>query len=535
MGIKIFDYYFKRLSFFSAAQLTVVSFVIMSIIGGLLLWSTEHNRLVHAKIPVHKQVLVLEKNDQNGELVTSPQEQIHTFPTDTTYNGEEFIDTLFTSVSALCVTGLNATDFSSFTISGQIVTLILIQMGGLGIILFTSIFAMIIARGISEQVSFTKLLSGILDTHEDSVGNMIRYVITYTFLFEVIGTLIMGFYLQFSQAGNLLHGINPWWFALFHSVSAFNNAGFGLLNDNLLGFVTDPVINFTIALLIILGGLGYPVIIGIHIFLRGNLFHKKDTEQHHLLVNMRKVAASSVQIRVAIAGTIILLLAGTLIPLIDSSHQAMLAKYSFLQQLMIMFFQSTSTRTAGFNTIDIGSLGVATLFLYITLMYIGANPAGTAGGIKIPTVAVLYGYIKDWFMDPGLPVTLLGKSVSKFAVSHAIRLFFLSTCTIAGITFLICIIEGRWLITPDPVFSFLKILFEVVSAFGTVGLSMGFAGGVTSFSALLTPASKFLIILTMLIGRLGPLTLLAALPWKKEPSEDQLTADYPDAQRIQIG
>ncbi len=533
MANKIFKNFFDILSHFSATQLSVISFLLMSLIGGLLIWSTERNRIVTEEVPAAQKVIVYQK--VNNNLVTNPQEQIYTFTKPQKQKGENFIDTLFTAVSALCVTGLNSTDFSRFTIYGQIITMILIQMGGLGIILFTSIFAMSVARGLSEHANFRKLMSGILDTNENSVRDMIKHVVIYTFLFEGLATLIMGLHLQFSNAGKLLNGINPWWWSLFHSVSAFNNAGFGLLNNNLSSFVTDPVINLTIAGLIILGGLGYPVLIGIHVFMRGKLIRKKDREQKKLIADMQSVSASSVQIRVALVGTVLLLALGTIFPLLEESHKALLSHYTLSQQILITFFQSVSTRTAGFNTIDIGLLGIATLFLYILLMYIGTNPAGTGGGIKIPTVAVLYGYLKDWFSKPGQPIKLLGKNVSKFAVSHAIRLFFLSIITISIITFTICFIEGKWLITPDPLFSFMKILFEVVSAFGTVGLSMGFPGGVASFSAILSPVSKLLIIITMLIGRLGPLTILASLPWKKEPSEKELSPDFPDAQRIQIG
>ena len=169
------------------------------------------------------------------------------------------------------------------------------------------------------------------------------------------------------------------------------------------------------------------------------------------------------------------------------------------------------------------------------LMYIGANPAGTGGGIKIPTVAVLYGYLKDWFRKPGEPVELFDRRISRFAISHAVRLFFFSAMFIAAITFLICYIERDYLITPDPLFNFTKVLFEVFSAFGTVGLTMGYPGGVTSFSGIMAPASKLLIAVMMLVGRVGPLTLLAALPWKRTHADHPLSADYDNVEKIQIG
>jgi trk system potassium uptake protein TrkH len=517
----------------SPVQLSLLSFLITSLLGGFLLWRTESMRVVPVDVPAHRQVQIY-INDPTNQLVEHQRNEVHTYIEKHSQQGLSFIDALFTAVSALCVTGLTVSDFSLFTIPGQIITMFLIQMGGLGIIVFTSIFAMAVSRGISEHATFQKIIGNILDTDGNQVRRMIRYVTLYTFLFEGTATLIMGTYLQFNPQLPL-HGINPWWWALFHSVSAFNNAGFGLLKTNLMEFVTDPVINLTIASLIILGGLGYPVLIGFHTYMRSKMITSVDKNQHRLIENMKPVAASSVQIRVAIVGTLLLLTLGTLIPFIDPSSMSLLEGYSLSQKLLIAFFQSVSTRTAGFNTIDVGGLGVATILFYIALMYVGANPAGTGGGIKIPTVAVLYGYIKDWFYEPGLPVKLLNRNVSKFAVSHAIRLFFISMAFIMLVTFLICLKESQWLITPDPIFNFIKVVFETVSAFGTVGLTMGYAGGAASFAALLTPFSKALLITTMLVGRLGPLTILASLPWKKELEEHELSADFPDAEKIQIG
>jgi trk system potassium uptake protein TrkH len=319
------------------------------------------------------------------------------------------------------------------------------------------------------------------------------------------------------------------------SVLAFNNAGFGLLNNNLVNFATDPVINTVITGLIILGGLGYPVIIAIHLYIRKKIIHKRDHVQKNLEEQVAGVVASPLQTRVAILGTILFLGLGMIIPLFIDFHNPALRDLSFTGKIITMFFQSVSTRTAGFNTIDIGALSVATLFLYIALMYIGANPAGTAGGIKIPTVVVLYGYIKDWFHAPGQPILIRGRRVSKFALSHAIRLFFFSLLFIALVTFLICIIEGLWILTPDSNINFFKIFFEIVSAFGTVGLSMGFTGSATSLSAILHPASKIIIALTMLFGRLGPLTVLAALPWKKKYATHPLSPDFENTEKMQIG
>lgn len=515
------------------AEATVLSFIAMSLIGGIALFYTESGRVVTAKVPVHQEVEVSVVGDVPPGVDAAPVKELHAFAKSVTYRGETFIDMLFTSVSALCVTGLTSTDFSEFTFAGQVITLVLIQMGGLGIIVFTSLFAFLIAKGLSERQTFGSLLAGILDTSLSDVGRMLKHVAIYTIFFEGIAFLIMGIHLRAdpSQIGD----INPWWWALFHSVSAFNNAGFGLLNNNLMNFPKDPIINMVIAGLIITGGLGYPVLIALHTWLRGKVAGKNDRVYQALKEDVGGVVASPVQTRVAISGTLFFLLLGTAIPLVMEWTSPLLRDLSISERIMAMFFQSVSTRTAGFNTIDIGGLTTSTIILYIILMYIGANPAGTAGGIKIPTIAVLYGYVKDWFLQPGLPVMLYGRRISKFALSHAIRLFFFSILTIGLITFFICAIESEFLITPDSLFNFTKVIFEVFSAFGTVGLSMGFPGSVTSFSAILSPASKFLIILTMLFGRLGPLTILASLPWKRAYADHPLSPDFDNVEKIQIG
>ena len=527
--------FLRRFTTFTAAELTTVSFVLMSLIGGGILYITEHNRTVEIYVPIHQEVRILPIRDTTNPHDVYPAErtEVHTVTKSQKQQGESFIDSLFTAVSALCVTGLTSTDFSQFTLVGQLVVLILVQIGGLGIIVFTSIFAFAVFRGFSDNLSFRKMLAGIIDTEHHYVARMIKHVAVYTLVIEGVAALIMGARLAWFADPVLLNNINPWWWGLFHSVSAFNNAGFGLLNNNLVSFATDPVINLTIMTLIILGGLGYPVLIAFHTIVRSK-FHGKETYRDQLYKEDVALVASPVQLRIALWGTVILIAIGTLLPLwIEYKNPALGQTWG--QKVMSAAFQSVSTRTAGFNTIDIGGLHAATLFLFMMLMFIGANPAGTAGGIKIPTLAVLYGYIKDWFMAPGQSVKLFNRALSKFALSHAIRLFFFSVTYIFSIIFFITILERQYLVTPDPLINFLKVAFETFSAFGTVGLSAGFTGGVTSLSAIFSTSSKALIILTMLVGRLGPLTLLAALPWKRRYMDADPSPDYDNAVKLQIG
>jgi trk system potassium uptake protein TrkH len=524
--------WFRVLCALSAAEATVLSFLFASVVGGIALYATEHRRTVETFVPVLEEVHVTPVHITGGDVLDAPRTEVHTYLMSVRYRGEHFVDALFTAVSALCVTGLTSSDFSSYTLPGQIIVMLLIQIGGLGIIFCSTVFAILIVRGLTEHENFRDLLAGVLDTDVLKVRHMIRNIIMYTVVFEGFGFLVMGAHL--SANPDVLRGLNPWWWALFHSISAFNNAGFGLMSNNLMSFAGNPVINSTIAMLIVAGGMGYPVIIAVHTALRRRILGR-DRIQEGMEKDVQGVVASPVQTRVAIVGTLLLLLAGTVLVLPLEWHNPVLASFSPTERVMAAFFQSVSTRTAGFNTVDIGALTTATLFLYMILMFIGANPAGTAGGVKIPTMAVLYAYVKDWFDAPGKPLTLFGNVISKFALSHAIRLTFFASLFIGSITFIICAIERTYLITPDPLFHFTKILFEIISAFGTVGLSMGFSGGVTSFSAILHPSSKVLIMLTMLFGRLGPLTVLAALPWKRTHAAAPLSGDVEGAQKMQIG
>jgi len=519
----------------NAAELSIATFVIASLIGAFALVITEKDTTFIKYYPVTEFVTVKpEVTEPSPDLHLYELREEHVFLREEETKGISFLDAWFTSVSALCVTGLTSIDFSEFTSLGQFVVMLLIQAGGLGIIVFTSIFALAIFRGLSERIALRNLMSSVLNSHSQDVWDMLKYVAFYTFAFEFLATIIMGIHLQFFADPELINNANPWWWALFHSVSAFNNAGFGLNSNNLVNFLHDPVINTVIASLIILGGLGYPVLIFISIWFREKILGRHNGTEKELKKDLSGVA-SLVQVKVALIGTFLLIALGTLLPLIVEIDNPILDGLSVPEKIMASVFQSVSTRTAGFNTIDIGGLHIATIFLYIGLMFVGANPAGTAGGIKIPTMAVLYGYIKDWFRQPGLPVTVLGRRISKFAVSHAIRLFFFSIIYIVVVVYLITTIEHDYLITPDPLFNFTKVLFEVVSAFGTVGLSMGFRDGVSSFSTILSDASKVLIIITMLFGRLGPLTILESLPGRKTATKSPLSPDFENSDQIQIG
>ncbi|MCA9385442.1 hypothetical protein KC717_02215 [Candidatus Dojkabacteria bacterium] len=522
-AMRKFVNYLAKWTILDAARATFISFVMISIIGACTLMVTE--RATTFVVPKPKLV------DSVIELNNSVKHENHVVIETQDNTGLNFTDAWFTSVSALCVTGLTTQNFSHFSLAGQITVLFLIQLGGLGIIFFTSTIALVLFRGLTDNNSIKSFLAQIVDTDHNFVYDMMKYVILYTAFFELAGFLIMGIYLSIFVDPSLYEYTNPWWWSLFHAISAFNNAGFSLSADNLTAFVTDPTINSVIGVLIIAGGLGYPVLLLIHRSIQKYVFNKQNKSLEEDIEN----AASPVQSRVAIIGTIGLIIIGGLLTFLIERANFEALGYTGIQQIIISFFQSISTRTAGFNTIDIGALHIGTLFFYCALMFIGANPAGTAGGIKIPTVAVLYAYLRDWFDKPGKDIKIYNSPISRFSVSHAIRLFFFSVIFVFFVVFLLSIFEAEYLITPDSTFNFQKILFEAISAFGTVGLSMGYSGSVTSFSGILSDPSKLLIIITMFFGRLGPLTILESIPFKHDDAHKELSQDVKNAQKVQIG
>lgn len=506
-----------------------MSFLSVSLLGAIALMATEQEQITIDPYPTHHTVII-RAVDSGAE-----RQEVHTTVVFKETQGLRFVDAWFTATSALCVTGLTTIDFSQFTFTGQLIALLLIQSGGLGIFVFTSIVVVSIFRGVEQNASFRTILASTIESSHHDALTMLKYIIYYSAVLEGIGIVVMGVYLDRIAEDPPLGELNPWWWALFHSLSAFNNAGFSLMANNLENFTYDPVINLTISLLIILGGLGYPVLIAFFVYVRG--FLRRQEKNRSLLDQTNSISgiASVVQVKIAIYGTLALLVLGTaLIYWIEFDNTFDQHPHLFMR-ILPAWFHSVSTRTAGFNTVDIGAMHVPTLFLFMVLMFIGGNPAGTAGGVKIPTIVVLSAYILDWFKKPGEPVQLFGAVVSRFAVSHAIRLFFFATVFVAVVTATINYLERHYVITGDATFSFIKVLFEVVSAFGTVGLSMGFSQGSTSFSSLFCDASKYLIVITMFFGRLGPLVLLSALPWKRRVAHFPLSKDYPDAHKVQIG
>ena len=378
-----------------------------------------------------------------------------------------YIDTLFTSTSAVCVTGLIAIDaFDNFTVFGQVVLAALIQIGGLGV---SSVgVGLVLAAG--KRVSFHGRLlvkeALNVDTFQGMV-KLVKWVLLVTLCFEGAGAILS--FISFSQDYPLPRAI---WTSIFHSVAAFNNSGFDILGgmQNLIPYQSDILLNLTTCALIIFGGIGFLVILDV--------------------VRARSFRKLTLHSKVVISTTAALLIIGTL-----------LLKATEDMSWLGAFFHSVSARTAGFSTYSMGELTNAGLFVLILLMFIGASPGSTGGGIKTTTFFALMQEVWAIFTKrrPGafhrtLPEETLGKSAV---------VALLSMLVVCVGTFLLCSLE------PDT--DFIRLLFEEVSAFGTVGLSTGITPG-------LTVASKVVLILTMYVGRLGAFTLVSIWINRAEPN-----------------
>lgn len=378
-----------------------------------------------------------------------------------------YIDALFTSTSAVCVTGLIAVDaYDNFTVFGQAVLAGLIQIGGLGV---TSVgMGLILAAGRRVSIKGRSLVKEALNV--DSFQGMVRliqWVLKVTLCFEGAGAVLS--FLTFSQDYPLPRAL---WTSVFHSIAAFNNSGFDILGgmQNLIPYQSDVLLNLVTCALIIFGGLGFLVMLDIR---RAG--------------NFRKLTFHS---KVVITTTAALLAVGTL-----------LLKATEDMTWLGAFFHSVSARTAGFSTYSMGELTNAGLFTLILLMFIGASPGSTGGGIKTTTFFALMQQVRAVFTKKkpgGFHRTLPGEAIDKAGV-----IALLSVVVVCVGTFLLCVLE--------PELDFVRLLFEEVSAFGTVGLSTGITPD-------LSVASKLVLIFTMYIGRLGAFTLFSLWIDRPDPS-----------------
>jgi len=399
--------------------------------------------------------------------------------------GMRFLDALFMSTSASCVTGLAVVDPGTyFTFSGQLVLLLLIQMGGLGILTFATFFASLMRQGvgIKQHVAMHQLLEG--ETLFSTKG-MLRNLIFLTLAIEAIGAFAV--FLTWGPEARFINLGSKIFFSIFHAVSAFCNAGFSLYPQ---GLYTEPVryayvLHLIVAMLIIFGGLGFPTIV--------DLFSPKA-----MRARMETPWKDwKMLTRVAVYTTAALLVFGT-VGFFLLEYYNTLSELNLAEALVTSFFQSVTTRTAGFNTVEISELSVPTLLLFIFLMFIGASPGSTGGGIKTTTFTVIL--LAVWTTIRNKRHLEIGHRTIPHAVAYKAFSVF-AFAAILNITFLFV------LSISDAQYDIIKLAVEQVSAFATVGLSTGITAG-------LSDVGKVVIILSMYLGRVGTLTLALALSTK---------------------
>lgn len=405
-------------------------------------------------------------------------------PQATTSAPLDYVDALFTATSATCVTGLVVADTGTkFTPAGQLIILCLIQLGGLGIMTFSTAFLYVL-EGRLSLASRAVLEETLTQSPMRGLRGLLKTVFAATFLIESAGALILT--LRFAH-------YMPWapavYQGIFHSISAFCNAGFALQRNSLTPYQGDAIINLTIICLIVLGGLGFVVIY--------ELFRLRRRNRYRLSFNTRLVLTTSG-----------VLIAGGAAFFFVLEYANALRNQPWPAKILISLFQSVTTRTAGFNSVEIGVLSNPTLFMMIVLMFIGASPASCGGGIKTTTFAVILSHIRARF-NSGDHSNLFLRRIASKTVSKAITITFFAALVIMLCTMLLLITELAEVSHQASRGLFLELLFEVTSAFGTVGLSLG-------TTPTLSAAGKMLIILVMLIGRLGPLTIAMAVGRKEQ-------------------
>lgn len=402
-----------------------------------------------------------------------------------------FIDSLFTATSATCVTGLTVLDTGTyFSRFGQITILALIQIGGLGLMTITTFFSLILGKSMSIKESI--LMSDALNFKIISrLSGLIVSILILTFAFEALGTYFL--YISWPDNQEFEQG-SALYYSIFHSVSAFCNAGFSIFQDNLEGFRDNFILNMTITPLIIFGGLGFIVIMNI---IRSGILRRERISLHTKLVVI--VTAS-------------LIVVGTLLILMTEWRNSLKA-LPMSNKIMAAYFQSVTPRTAGFNTINIGNLTYACHFMMMILMFIGASPGGTGGGVKTSTFGILLGSVLA-ILKGRNSVEIFKRKIPRDIVNNAMLLIILSLMMLSVFGFILLFTqEGH------PI----HILFELFSAFGTVGLSAGVTPNLTSLG-------KMIIITTMFVGRVGPLTLVLAIGQQRE----KIAYEYPD-EGVMIG
>jgi trk system potassium uptake protein TrkH len=422
-----------------------------------------------------------------GFLLTLPASLRHTADA-------SFVDSLFMSTSAVCVTGLAVGDVAStYTVFGQAVLLVLIQVGGLGIMVMSSFFAIVAGRRLRARSS--AVLAEMIDAESfTALRRNIRSIVLYTLVLEALGAAVLWFSTRSTHAVALGPespdpaagaGSGVWW-AVFHSVSAFCNAGFSLSHGNFTAFVGSWPVGLTVCVLVTLGGIGFPVLEEVVSRVRDRLAGRRPDRL-------------SLQLRVVLLFSALLTIGGAVVFVAlewDRSLRALPPGDGMLAAL----FHSVSARTAGFNSVDVASFGAPALLFVAFLMFVGASPGSTGGGIKTTTFAALLATFRAELRGETEP-RILDRRISVQTVRRAAGVAVVSIVFVTVVVFVLFLTEGA---DESGRKGPLPLLFEAVSAFATCGLS-------ASVTPNLTDAGKLVVVLTMFVGRIGPLTLALAV------------------------
>ncbi len=395
-------------------------------------------------------------------------------PGSTTKGEIRFIDALFTSTSAVCVTGLTVVDTGTYyTRSGQVIILCLIQMGGLGIMTFSVVILVLSGRRISIRDKLIVKDSFVPVTSTDFY-KLIKRIFVSTFTIESIGAISLW----------TLMPDRTLFSSIFHAISAFCNAGFALKSRSMMDYCYNTGVNLTICALIVLGGLGFFS----HVELGKRL--------------LRKQRRMSLHTRLVLVVTSVLILVGAITFYAFESRNTLRGE-SLRGVVLISLFQSITARTAGFNTIDLGTVTNATLYMVILLMFIGASPGSTGGGIKTTTLGVLFAMARSRYRGEE-SVHVFNRTVPYETVSRALSVLVLGFTLVTFSALALSFVEIGEKPYLQSSISFIALFFEVVSAFGTVGLSTGITPS-------LSDLGKFILVLVMFVGRVGPLTIVTAV------------------------
>ncbi len=405
---------------------------------------------------------------------------------------------IFMATSAATVTGLSSLDIANFTIFGQLVILLLIQVGGFGIMTIGSVLAIVASHRLGlRQRMLAQAEIGAVDIGD--LKRLIGAIARITLVVELATGLIL--FLRFWLGGYDSAGRSAYT-GFYTAIAAFNNSGLTPYSDNLARFVGDPVVVFTVSFGFIIGGLGFPIIV--------ESFRRARHRRRHGAKS--RVLPWALHTKITVIATLVLLVVGPVSVLaFEWTNPGTLGALDFGEKLLAGWFQGTTPRTAGFNTVDIGAMRESTLLIITVLMFIGAGSASTGGGIKVTTFAIL-GWVMWSEVQGRRDVNIFGRRIPSALIRQAITVALLSVGVVVGATLVLMTIDD---------FPLMSSLVEVTSGFGTVGLSTGITSAMSTLG-------KLLVVIVMLTGRVGPVTFVTALALRERPE----TYRYPEERPI---